>query len=105
VSGGRDEFKNRRLDTLARPSIRYDALIIQWVLVGAAILAAGGAFARARRLARRLDRDRESYWDLRYELGQLQARVSRLEADRVAPAPGPQAGGADAFVPLSSLKR
>ncbi len=77
-----------------------------WILVGVAVLAAGAAFARARRLSKRLDRDRESYWDLRYELGQLQARVTRLEADRAAPAPPPpQPGGADAFVPLSSLKR
>jgi hypothetical protein len=81
-------------------------LIIQWVLLGVAVLAAGAAFARARRLSKRLDRDRESYWDLRYELGQLQARVTRLEADRTAAAPAPQGGGgADAFVPLSSLKR
>ena len=75
------------------------------MLVGVAVLTAGVALARARRLSKRLDRDRESYWDLRYELGQLQARVTRLEADRAAPAPPPTPGGADAFVPLSSLKR
>ena len=80
-------------------------MYIQWILVGVAVLAASVALARARRLSKRLDRDRESYWDLRYELGQLQARVSRLEADRAAPAPPPAPGGADAFVPLSSLKR
>jgi hypothetical protein len=82
-------------------------LFFLWILVGVAVLAAGAALVRARRLSKRLDRDRESYWDLRYELGQLQARVTRLEADRAAPAPPtpPQPGGADAFVPLSSLKR
>jgi hypothetical protein len=80
-------------------------LFFLWILVGVAVLAAGAAFVRARRLSKRLDRDRESYWDLRYELGQLQARVTRLEADRAAPAPPPQPGGVDAFVPLSSLKR
>jgi len=103
-SGGR-EFKDGCLDTLATRSIRYDALVIHWVLLVVAVLTAGLALARARRLSQRLDRDRESYWDLRYELGQLQARVSRLEADRAAPAPPPAPGGADAFVPLSSLKR
>jgi Tfp pilus assembly protein PilO len=100
--------RNASLDTLATRSIRYDALIIQWMLVGVAVLVAGAAFASARRLSKRLDRDRESYWDLRYEFGQLQARVTRLEADRAdraAPAPAPPPGGADAFVPLSSLKR
>ena len=76
-----------------------------WLLVGAGRPCwQASAFARARRLSKRLDRDRESYWDLRYEHGQLRARVTRLEADRAAPAPPPpQPGGADAFVPLSSL--
>jgi hypothetical protein len=80
-------------------------LLIQWIFVGIAVLTAGLAVVRIRRLSKRLDRDRESYWDLRYELGQLQARVARLEADRTAPAPASPPGGADAFVPLSSLKR
>ena len=99
-------LRERCLDTFVKRSIRYVALYIQWILVGVAVLAASAALARARRLSKRLDRDRESYWDLRYEFGQLQARVTRLEADRAAapPAPAPP-GGADAFVPLSSLKR
>ena len=76
------------------------------MFVAGAVLAAGVALVHARRTSRRLDRLRESYWDLRYELGQLQARVARLEADRAEPAPPPQpAARADAFVPLSSLKR
>jgi hypothetical protein len=79
-------------------------LFIQWIFVGVAVLGAGVALVRGRRLSKRLDRDREAYWDLRYELGQLQARVTRLEADRT-PAPPPPPRGADAFVPLSSLKR
>jgi len=82
-------------------------LLIQWTFIAIAVLTAGLALLRIRRLSKRLDRDRESYWDLRYELGQLQARVARLEADRTAQAPAPASppGGADAFVPLSSLKR
>ena len=67
-----------------------------------------GAFLRARRVARRLERLTESYWELRYEYGQLRARVTRLEPA----APEPEAAsdparqsGATAFVPLSSLKR
>ena len=80
-------------------------MFIQWIFVGLAVLTAGFALLRIRRLSKRLDRDRESYWDLRYELGQLQARVARLEADRTPPTPASPPGGADAFVPLSSLKR
>jgi hypothetical protein len=62
-------------------------------------------------VSKRLERLSESYWELRYEHGQLRSRIARLE-----PAPGehvpgeheqqPRAqSGATAFVPLSSLKR
>ena len=57
-------------------------------------------------LPARLERLTESYWELRYEYGQLRARVSRLEPDQAAAAPRPPApAGSTAFVPLSSLKR
>jgi hypothetical protein len=83
-------------------------LNVQWLLTGAAFLMALGAFLRARRVARRLARLTESYWELRYEYGQLRARVTRLEPAApepdVAPDPATQSG-ATAFVPLSSLKR
>jgi hypothetical protein len=83
---------------------------IQWLLIGAALLVAAGAFLRARRIARRLERLTESYWELRYEYGQLRARVSRLEpagadAEAALQDPTRPAAGATAFVPLSSLKR
>jgi hypothetical protein len=79
----------------------------QWLLTGAALLVALGAFLRARRVARRLERLTESYWELRYECGQLRARVSRLEP-AVAESPSPDQPGPAVptnFVPLSSLKR
>jgi hypothetical protein len=71
--------------------------------LGAALLVAATAFERARRLSKRLERLRESYWDLRYELGQLQARVNRLMPEQPESSPPPS--GTTAFVPLSSLKR
>ena len=79
-------------------------MVLYWAVVGAVFLVAAVAVERARRLSRRLERLKESYWDLRYELGQLQARVTRLEGERSdqAPAPPPAANN---FVPLSSLKR
>ena len=85
-------------------------MTFHWLVTGAAILVAIGAYLKARRLAKRLDRLTESYWELRYEQGQLRARVNRLDADpSAAGAPGaempPMAGGTTAFVPLSSLKR
>ena len=80
--------------------------MFQWLLSGIAIAVALIALAKARRLAKRLERLTESYWELRYEHGQLRARVNRLDPEQ-PPQPaeaGPQAG-TTAFVPLSSLKR
>ena len=75
------------------------------LLAGAAALVALAALLKARRLAKRLERLTESYWELRYEHGQLRARVNRLDPDQpVAPEPAAPAG-ATHFVPLSSLKR
>ena len=73
------------------------------LLSGAAILVALAALLKARRLAKRLERLTESYWELRYEHGQLRARVNRLDPDQPAAAPAP--AGSTHFVPLSSLKR
>jgi hypothetical protein len=90
-------------------------LNVQWLLIGAALLFGLVAYLRARRVAKRLERLTESYWELRYEYGQLRARVTRLEP----PATNPEASGppemtdphqqtrpaGTTFVPLSSLKR
>jgi hypothetical protein len=70
------------------------------------LITAAAALLRARRLARRLERLTESYWELRYEHGQLRARVARLDPEQSSGLPDPQRpAGSTAFVPLSSLKR
>jgi len=81
-------------------------LTFHWVLTGAVLLVAATALIRARRVSKRLERLTESYWELRYEHGQLRARVARLDPEQ-APAQDEVAhqAGATAFVPLSSLKR
>ena len=92
-----------------------------WWLTGAAFLIAVAAFAQARRVSKRLERLSESYWELRYEHGQLRSRIAQLEPaqpvpgghDPAQPARGehepeqqpPAQPGATAFVPLSYLKR
>ena len=60
---------------------------------------------RARRVAKRLEKLTESYWELRYEHGQLRARVTRLEPlpDDAAAPDKPRQAGAPVFIPLSSL--
>ena len=82
-------------------------LILLWSLTGAALMIAFVGLARARRAARRLDRLSESYWELRYEQGQLSARVARLEGSPEGTSNHDSAGNAEkvAFVPLSSLRR
>jgi hypothetical protein len=76
----------------------------------AALAVAGFALVKVRRAGVRLERLSESYWELRYEYGQLASRVSRIEtpeppaaASPTAIDPGPRQG--TTFVPLSSLKR
>ena len=81
-------------------------MTLQWLLTGASVLVALAAFAKAQRLARRLERLTESYWELRYEHGQLRARVNRLDPEVAAAVPEPAAQASPThFVPLSSLKR
>jgi hypothetical protein len=81
-------------------------LALQWLFTGVAVALAVAAFVRARRTAKRLERLTESYWELRYEHGQLRARLNRLDDEQPTLAAGPAPpAGATAFVPLSSLKR
>jgi hypothetical protein len=82
---------------------------LQGLLTVAALLLALSAFLRTRRMAKRLERLTESYWELRYEHSQLRSQVARLESPAAADAGGesdpplrPAGGGA--FIPLSSLK-
>ena len=73
-------------------------------MTGGALVLAGAALVVARRQSRRLERLTESYWELRYEHGQLRARVNRIDPEQQnasAPAEPP----ASNFIPLSSLKR
>ncbi len=76
-----------------------------WLLSGAALLTAAAALFRARRLARRLERLTESYWELRYEHGQLRAQVARLDPEHSSGQTEAQRPAGSTFVPLSSLKR
>src|SRR5260370_17849694 len=80
--------------------------MFQWLLSGTAVAVALIALAKARRLAKRLERLTESYWELRYEHGQLRARLNRLDPEHAPPSP--EAGSqpaTTAFLPLPSLKR
>ena len=85
-------------------------LTLHWLLTVAAIAVAAVALIKARRANKRLERLTETYWELRYDHGQLRARLDRLDppastSSTAAPGePQVRSGGAN-FVPLSSLKR
>jgi hypothetical protein len=80
-------------------------LTLHWLLTGAALVLAGAALMVARRQSKRLERLTESYWELRYEHGQLRAHVNRIDpAAPAASAPAAESPPAN-FIPLSSLKR
>jgi hypothetical protein len=80
--------------------------MFQWLVAGIALVVALVALAKARRLSKRLERLTESYWELRYEHGQLRSRVNRLDPELLSqPADAGPPAGTTAFVPLSSLKR
>jgi len=82
--------------------------MLQWFTSGVAVLVALAAIAHARRLARRLDKLTESYWELRYDYGQLRSRIAQIDPSgpgREAPVQEHAAESQTAFVPLSSLKR
>jgi hypothetical protein len=74
------------------------------------LAAAGGwalglaALATTRRLSRRLAQLTEQYWELKYQHGELKARIREI-----APTPDEIAAAAppvqQTFVPLTSLKR
>jgi hypothetical protein len=83
-------------------------LALPSALAAAAVLVALAAMLYARRVTKRLDRLTDSYWELRYEAGQLRARIARLEPPDTSEAPEPAhepAAPAGSFIPLSSLKR
>ena len=79
-------------------------LTLLWLLTGAAVLTAGAALLMVRRQSKRLERLSESYWELRYEHGQLRAHVNRLDPGTHAAAPAAEPPATN-FIPLSSLKR
>jgi hypothetical protein len=75
-----------------------------WVVTGTGWLLALMALATARRAARRLAQLTEQYWELKYEHGELKARVRAM-----APTPEEIEAGKptvqQTFVPLANIKR
>ena len=95
--------------TKSRPQIsllRSISLADLALLIGAALLFGVGAFLRTRRVASRLARLTESYWELRYDYTRLRSQVTRLDPDQAENQPAEPAPPASvSFVPLSSMRK
>jgi hypothetical protein len=68
-----------------------------WVIAVLALVVALAALAQARRTARQLAQVTEMYWQLKFDHGELKAKVDPPSP----PAPEPK----QTFVPLTQLKR
>jgi hypothetical protein len=87
-------------------------MTLLWILTGASLLLAFAAWARARRLGRRLDQLSEMYWELKYQHGELRAQLQQqtrpgesAPSAGQAPRPTTDTAAREAFVPLTSLRR
>jgi hypothetical protein len=82
--------------------------VLLWVIAVVAVLFAWASWARAGRLARKLDALNQSYWELRYDFTRLRSQVARLDpAEAELEPPAEPAAGAPtvSFVPLSSIRK
>jgi hypothetical protein len=75
-----------------------------WLVTGTGCVLALAALGTARRLSRRLAQLSEQYWELKYEHGELKARIKALAptSEEVAASQPPVQ---QAFVPLTSIKK
>jgi hypothetical protein len=73
-----------------------------WLLVATGWLLALVAYLSARRTARRLAQLTEMYWELKYDHGELKARVRALAGDE---SPAPPQAPMQGFVPIGEVKR
>ena len=79
--------------------------MVPWVIAAGALLLAAAAWARAGRVARKLDSMTQSYWELRYDFTRLRSQVARLDPETAELAPQVPPPGQVAFVPLASIKK
>ena len=84
--------------------------MLLWAVAVLGVLAACAAWARAGRIARKLEALNQSYWELRYDFTRLRSQVARLDpetedAAATAEASPSQPQGTVAFVSLSSMKK
>lgn len=78
---------------------------VMWLVVAAGWLLALVAWLMVRRLSRRVSELTKMYWEVKYDVGELKARLRTLAPnDPQAPAPSSPAP-LQGFVALSDVKR
>ncbi len=78
-----------------------------WFVTIVSLVAALLAWRLARRTAKRLEQISQMYWELKYQHGELRAKMQHI-AGGGGPVPSvtpPEPPAADAFIPLTSLRR
>lgn len=73
-----------------------------WIVTVAALLLAAASWVAARRAARQVRDLTQMYWQLKFEHGELKARVDRALPDPAAP---PRVPAGTQYVPLTSVKK
>ena len=68
-----------------------------WIVAALALLVALVALLHSRRIARQLAEVTQLYWQLKFDYGELKAKID--------PAPPPVPQPRETFVPISSIKK
>jgi hypothetical protein len=79
-------------------------MTLLWFVTGASLVVALIALGQARRTSKRLEQLTQSYWELKYQYGELRVQLQQPTGGSTPEAATPTQGR-DSFVPLSSLKR
>ena len=76
-------------------------------ITGVSLVVALVAWRQARRTAKRLEQLTQMYWELKYQHGELRARLQSGAGSPPSPEeiPAQGASAGSAFIPLTSLKR
>jgi hypothetical protein len=80
-------------------------MTLLWFVTGAALVVALVALVHARRNAKNLEQLSLQYWELKYQHGELRARLQQPTGESPPLQTTPTAPRLDSFVPLSSLRR
>ena len=75
---------------------------VAWIVAAVTAVLAVASWMAARRAARQVRDLTAMYWQLKFEHGELRARVDRALPDPAAP---PKTPPGTQFVPLASIKR